>query len=87
MTGDLRRVLVCPPRNAGWDRPAKVACWRGFGFHRSPDFSVAQSQHDILCRLLTDAGAEVVCLPPSDALTLDAVYVHDSSLATDDGLS
>ena len=86
MTGDLRRVLVCPPRNAGWDRPEKVACWREVGFQRFPDFSVAQSQHDILCRLLTEAGAEIVCLPPSDALTLDAVYAHDSSLATDDGL-
>ena len=86
MTGDLRRVLVCPPRNAGWDRPEKVAGWREVGFHRSPDFSVAQSQHDILCRLLSEAGAEIVCLPPSDALTLDAVYAHDSSFATGDGL-
>jgi N-dimethylarginine dimethylaminohydrolase len=86
MTGNLYRVLVCPPRNAGWDRPEKVACWRELGFHRAPDFSLAQSQHDILCRLLTEAGAEILCLTPSDALTLDAVYTHDASLATDDGL-
>ena len=86
MTGDLHRVLVCPPRNAGWDRPEKVACWPEVGFHRSPDFSLAQSQHDVLCGLLTEAGAEIICLPPSDALTLDAVYAHDSSLATDDGI-
>ena len=86
MTGDLQRVLVCSPRNAGWNRPERAACWQELGFRRSPDFSVAQSQHDILCRLLTEAGAEVVCLPPSDVLTLDAVYAHDSSLATDDGL-
>jgi N-dimethylarginine dimethylaminohydrolase len=86
MTGDLQRVLVCPPRNAGWDRPEKAACWQELGFHHSPEFSLAQSQHDILCRLLTEAGAEVVYLPPSDTLTLDAVYAHDSSLAVDDGL-
>jgi N-dimethylarginine dimethylaminohydrolase len=86
MTGDLRRVLVCPPRHAGWDRPEKAACWQELGFHRSPDFSVAQSQHDILCRLLSEAGSQAVCLPPADALTLDAVYAHDSSLATDNGL-
>jgi len=86
MTGDLRRVLVCPPRNAGWDRPEKVACWPELGFHRPPDFSLAQSQHDILCGLLAEAGTEIVCLPPSDVLTLDAVYAHDASLATDDGL-
>jgi N-dimethylarginine dimethylaminohydrolase len=34
---------------------------------------------------LKAAGAEVVCLPPSDALTLDAVYAHDASLPTDHG--
>lgn len=86
MTGDLLRVLVCPPRHAGWDRPQKLAAWRDLGFHHLPDFAMAQSQHDILCRLLTEAGAEVICLPASDALTLDAVYAHDSSLATDHGL-
>ena len=86
MTGDLRRVLVCPPRHAAWDRPEKLAAWRDLGFHRLPEFATAQSQHDILCRLLAEAGAEIVCLPPSDALTLDAVYTHDASLATADGL-
>ncbi|MBZ5654581.1 MAG: arginine deiminase [Acidobacteriia bacterium] len=86
MTGDLVRVLVCPPHHAGWDRPEKLGAWRDLGFQRQPKFATAQSQHDILCRLLTEAGAEVVCLPPSDALTLDAVYAHDSSLATNEGL-
>jgi len=86
MTGDLLRVLVCPPRNAAWDRPEKLAAWRDLGFHRLPEFAAAQSQHDFLCRLLTEAGAEVICLPPWDALTLDAVYAHDASLATDAGL-
>src|ERR1019366_8302482 len=39
-----------------------------------------------LCRLLSESGAEVVCLPPAEVLTLDAVYAHDASLATDRGL-
>lgn len=86
MTGDLLRVLVCPPRHAGWDRPDRTASARELGFHRTPDFSVAQSQHDDLCRLLTEAGAELVSLPTSKFLTLDAVYTHDASLASDWGL-
>ena len=86
MTGDLSRVLVCPPRNAGWDRPDKTAAWRELGFHHPPEFAAAQAEHDTLCRLLADAGAEVVCLPPSDAFTLDAVYAHDAFLPTDYGL-
>jgi N-dimethylarginine dimethylaminohydrolase len=36
--------------------------------------------------LLREGGAEVVCLPPTESLTLDAVYAHDASLPTDYGL-
>lgn len=86
MTGNLRRVLVCSPRNAGWGRPEKAAAWRDLGFHHPPDFPAAQSEHDGMCRLIAEAGAEVVFLPASDALTLDAVYAHDASLPTDSGL-
>lgn len=86
MTAALSRVMVCPPCNAGWDRPEKMAAWRGLGFHHAPNFAIAQSQHDTLCHLLADAGAEVLSLPPSAAFTLDAVYAHDASLPTDHGL-
>ena len=86
MTGDLLSVLVCPPRNAGWDRAERVARWRELGFHRPPDFSAAQSQHDALCRRLVEADADVAYLPPGEMLTLDAAYAHDASLATDWGL-
>jgi len=50
------------------------------------NFSVAQAQHDELCRQLREAGAEVVSLPNSDTLSLDAVYTHDSSLSTNRGM-
>jgi N-dimethylarginine dimethylaminohydrolase len=86
MTGNLGRVLVCPPRNAGWGRPEKAAAWRDLGFHHPLEFPAAQSEHDALCRLLAEAGAEIVFLPASGALTLDAVYAHDASLPTDYGL-
>lgn len=83
MTGDLLRVMVCPPRHAGWDRPANS--WKDLGFLHPPRFEESQAQHDALCHLLKEAGAEVVTLPPGDSLSLDAVYVHDASLATDAG--
>ncbi len=86
MTGDLQQVLVCPPRNAGWDRPAKSAAWQQLGFHHPIQFAAAQLQHDSLCQLLTGAGAEIAYLPPSDAFTLDTVYSHDASLPTNYGL-
>lgn len=86
MTGELRRVMVCPPSNAGWNVSGKAAAWRDLGFQDAPDFRAAQTQHEILCRLLSEGGAEVVCLPATESLTLDAVYAHDASLATDYGL-
>jgi N-dimethylarginine dimethylaminohydrolase len=85
MVAPLRRVLVCSPRTAGWNRPEQLARWRELGFHHAPDFSMAQAQHETLCRELDHAGAEVIELLAAD-LSLDAVYAHDASLATDFGL-
>jgi N-dimethylarginine dimethylaminohydrolase len=86
MVGRLLRVLVCSPRTAGWNRPQRLSAWRELGFHHEPDVEKAQSQHALLLRELEAAGAEVVPLPPADSLSLDAVYAHDASLATDYGL-
>jgi N-dimethylarginine dimethylaminohydrolase len=91
MVGRLRRVLVCSPRSAGWNQPQQVSAWRELGFHHAPDFALAQSQHEILCRELAAADAEVVELDAAEVgaaqdLSLDAVYTHDASLATDFGL-
>jgi N-dimethylarginine dimethylaminohydrolase len=94
MVGTLQRVLVCSPRTAGWNHPQRVSAWRELGFHHAPEFEIAQSQHAALTSELKNAGAEVVELPADvpdalrddDDLSLDAVYTHDASLATDFGL-
>jgi N-dimethylarginine dimethylaminohydrolase len=86
MVGTLRRVLVCSPRSAGWDDPARVQRWGELGFSDPPDFAVANAQHEALCQVLGMAGAEVIQLPSSANLTLDAVYTHDASIPTDFGL-
>ncbi|HXZ33193.1 MAG TPA: arginine deiminase family protein [Terriglobales bacterium] len=86
MVDRLRRVAVCSPKIAGWDKPERAARWRDLGFRRAPDFAKAQAQHEALCRQLEEAGAEVLELPPAPELSLDAVYAHDASLPTDFGL-
>jgi N-dimethylarginine dimethylaminohydrolase len=86
MTGELLRVMVCPPVNAGWGDERKAEKWKELGFQRAPDCATAQQQHEVLSQLLREAGAEVVSLPSTGVLTLDAVYTHDASLATDYGL-
>jgi N-dimethylarginine dimethylaminohydrolase len=85
LVGELKRVLVCSPRSAGWSG-SQAAQWRELGFLHEPNCEVAQAQHEELCRHLQAAGAEVLHLPPSAELTLDAAYTHDTSFATDYGL-
>jgi N-dimethylarginine dimethylaminohydrolase len=86
MVAPLQRVLVCSPRTAGWNQPERTARWQELGFHRAPDFTTAQSQHQALRHELETAGAEVIELDPNAGLTLDAVYAHDASLPSDYGL-
>jgi N-dimethylarginine dimethylaminohydrolase len=86
MVGTLRRVMVCSPRTAGWDDPARLARWTELGFLHAPDVAVAKSQHEKLCAILESAGAEIVQMAASSSLTLDAVYAHDASLPTDFGV-
>jgi len=86
MVGPLQRVLVCSPRSAGWDQPERRARWRELGFHHAPDFATAQAQHEALCGELSSLGAEVAEMLPAADFSLDAVYTHDASLATDFGL-
>jgi N-dimethylarginine dimethylaminohydrolase len=86
MTGELRRVMVCSPRDAGWENAERRSQWQELGFRHRADFRTAQAQHEALCRELEAAGAEVVHLPGSEELSLDAVYAHDASLPTDYGV-
>jgi len=86
MVARLRRVLVCSPQAAGWDTPGQSSHWAELGFRHAPDFAAAQAQHRELCQQLELAGAEVVELPASPELSLDAVYAHDPSLTTGRGM-
>src|SRR5262249_44197518 len=84
--GELRRGIVCSPRSVGWHLPEPAARWQGLGYLHPVKADEAQKQHDALCRELEQAGAEIVALPASAELSLDAVYTHDATLATDFGV-
>ncbi|HEX6503562.1 MAG TPA: arginine deiminase family protein [Terriglobales bacterium] len=86
MVGALRRVLVCSPQQAGWDNFDSVARWQELGFQHAPDVQRASAQHAALCRELQEIDAELLSLPASPDLSLDAVYAHDACLPTDFGI-
>lgn len=85
MAAPLRRVMVCPPGPAGWGRAETAARWRDLGYHHAPDAGAAEAQHAELRARLAGCGAEVVEMGEAEGLTLDAVYVRDPSLMTDQG--
>jgi len=78
MTGTLERVLVRPPL------PEDAGRWREYGWRAAPDPAAAAVEHEIFCRLLADAGAEVV-ISRHDAGNPDAIYVYDPVLVGADG--
>jgi len=85
MVGSLQRVLVCSLAAAGWNQPERAGRWHDLGFQHPPHDS-APPQHAALLHELKAVGAEIIDLPAASDLTLDAVYAHDASLATDFGL-
>ncbi len=85
MVAPLRRVLLCSPQAAGWASPEQLSRWRELGYDHEPNATRAQAQFEALQGILEATGAEVLTLPGGDALSLDAVYVHDASFLTDHG--
>lgn len=78
MTGELRRVLVRPPL------AEDLARWRDYGWRAAPDHVAAVAEHEILCALLEEAGAEVV-RSGHDPGNPDAIYVYDPVLVGREG--
>jgi N-dimethylarginine dimethylaminohydrolase len=77
MTAPLRRVFVRPP---GGD----FSRWRDYGWRGEPDAGAIAAEHEALCAMLEEAGAEVVsgaAVPDNP----DAIYVFDPALVTDSG--
>jgi dimethylargininase len=78
MTDPLRRVLVRPPQ------PADAVRWREYGWRAEPDAAAAAREHEALCALLEEAGAEVI-LADGEPGNPDAIYAYDPLLVGDDG--
>jgi len=78
MTGTLKRVLVRPPL------AEDAAHWREFGWRAAPDHAAAAAEHELLCGILEEAGAEVV-ISRYEPGNPDAIYVYDPVLVGDEG--
>ena len=74
-TGRIERVLVRPPR-AG-----DIPSWRRLGWRGEPDAAGLVAEHDALCAILENAGAEVIRAEGKPE-SLDAIYTYDPLLMT-----
>ena len=77
MTGELRRVLVRAPQ------ADELPGWEACGWRAAPDAAGIAREHEALCSLLAQAGAEVVLAETRG--DPDAIFVYDPVLVTDDG--
>jgi dimethylargininase len=75
----LKRVLVRSPETVDLGR------WREFGWVAEPDAALAAKQHDALCEVLRDAGAEVLFATSDVGGDADAVYTCDPAIMSDRG--
>jgi dimethylargininase len=79
MTRTLKRVLVRPPRLAGFES------WRDYGWRAEPNPGALASEHDAFCEALTACGADVVEATTELAEDPDSIYVFDAAIVCDDG--
>jgi len=78
MTAPLRRVLVRPPQ------PEDAQRWREYGWRAEPEPAAAAAEHEALCELLAETGAEVV-IARGEPMNPDAIYAYDPLLVGAEG--
>lgn len=81
MAGNLRRVLVYPPVQAG-----PGVSWEEFGYLRPMDHELAVREHAAFRQILRDAGVEVLTGEIDDATLQDGIFPYDPMITVDDGV-
>jgi N-dimethylarginine dimethylaminohydrolase len=79
MTGELRRVLLRAPQTTALEN------WAVCGWRAAPDPARIAREHEELCALLENAGAEVVLAKSAVDDDPDAIYTYDAALVTEAG--
>jgi len=79
MTATLRRVLVRPPRAAGF------ATWREYGWRSEPHIAKLAEEHETFCDALGAGGAEIVLADTRLPTDPDAIYVFDPAIVANSG--
>ena len=84
--GRLRRVAMRRPADAMIDQKTIDREWRDLNYHTAPDFKRAVAEHAAFADIIASVGAELLYLPPDDALTMDSLYVRDAAMVCPRGV-
>ncbi len=84
--GRLRGVAVKHVRDAFVSDASIERQWQDLRYRTRPDLDRAVAEYEAFLELLRGAGTEVYCLPPSDAVGLDSLYVRDAAVVCDRGV-
>ena len=84
--GRLRRVAMRRPADAMIDQKTIDREWRDLNYHTAPDFKRAIAEHAAFADIIASVGAELLYLPPDDAVTMDSLYVRDAAMVCPRGV-
>lgn len=83
--GRLTRVLVKHARDGFVSQGHIDRQWQSLNFTAPPDFAQAVREYDAFLDILAKSGAEIVCLPRDERVTLDSIYTRDASIVCSRG--
>ncbi|NND71796.1 MAG: hypothetical protein HKN43_09465 [Rhodothermales bacterium] len=83
--GVLRDVLVADPRILFGDANRVSSEWRTLNFTFAPDVENLVREFRAFVGVLEESGVSVEQVSPTDKLSLDAIYLRDSSIVLPDG--
>ena len=85
-TGKIERVIVKTAEAAFQNEQAIAQQWSSLNYPSAPNFSVAKQESEALMALLRSLNIDVLTMPGNEVLTLDSIYVRDTSIVCDKGV-
>lgn len=84
--GRLKRLAMRRPAEAFVDETRIDREWQDLNYHYRPDLAKAQAEHARFAEIIKSVGADILYLPPADALTMDSLYVRDAAAVSPKGV-
>lgn len=81
----LKRVVIRHVRDAFGSQDRAEQQWERLGYRSAPNFKRALAEYEKFSEALACTGAELVAAGAEPALSLDCLYVRDSSIVCDRG--